>query len=58
MTLNVYAGLFADDFDAVADQLDCTYTKFECDQMLPTRLPSQSNQACCPSRIRPNKPLV
>jgi hypothetical protein len=26
MTLDVYAGLFADDFDAVADQLDRALT--------------------------------
>jgi hypothetical protein len=53
MTLNVYAGLFADDFDGVADQLDRTYTKFECDQRT-TRLPSQSNQGVLPFKNSPD----
>jgi|SRR5215211_3189824 len=55
MTLNVYAGLFADDFVGVADQLDCAYTKFECDQMLTTRLPSQSNQGVLPFENSPEQ---
>jgi Phage integrase family len=41
MTLDVYAGLFADDLDGVADQLDRAYTRLNADQMRTTRLPSQ-----------------
>jgi integrase len=33
MTLDVYAGLFADDLDRVADQLDQAFTKLNADQM-------------------------
>jgi integrase len=32
MTLDVYAGLLADDLNAVADQLDRTFTKLNADQ--------------------------
>jgi hypothetical protein len=33
MTLDVYAGLFGDDLDAVADRLDEAFTKVRADQM-------------------------
>jgi hypothetical protein len=58
MTLDVCAGLFADDLDGVADQLDRAFAKLNADQMRTARLPSQSNRACCRSRIRPNKAMV
>ena len=33
MTLDVYAGLFADDLDTVADRLDQAFAKLNADQM-------------------------
>ena len=41
MTLDVYAGLFADDLDAVADRLDRAFAKLNADQMRTARRPSQ-----------------
>jgi hypothetical protein len=32
MTLDIYAGLFADDLDAVADRLDRAFVKLNADQ--------------------------
>jgi integrase len=48
MTLDVYAGLFADDLDAVADQLDRAFTKLNADHMRTARRPSQSSQGVLP----------
>jgi integrase len=48
MTLDVYAGLFADDLDGVADQLDRAYTRLNADQMRTARRPIQSNQGVLP----------
>jgi hypothetical protein len=58
MTLDVYAGLFADDLDAVADRLDRALAKLNADQMRTERRPSRSNQAVLPSRIPPHRPLA
>ena len=33
MTLDIYAGLFADDLDAVADRLDRAFVRLDADQM-------------------------
>jgi integrase len=48
MTLDVYAGLFADDLDRVADQLDRAFTKLNADQMRTARRPSDANQNLLP----------
>jgi hypothetical protein len=48
MTHDVYAGLFADDLDGVADQLDRAFTKLSADQMRTARRPSQANQGLLP----------
>ena len=48
MTLDVHAGLFADDLDAVADRLDRSRAKLNADQMRTERRPSRSNQAVLP----------
>jgi hypothetical protein len=55
MTLDVYAGLFADDLDGVADdldgvadQLDRAYTRLNADQMRTPRGRSQLNQGVLP----------
>ena len=42
MTLDIYAGLFADDLDAVADRLDRAFAKLNADQMRTKRRPSRS----------------
>jgi hypothetical protein len=45
MTLDIYAGLFADDLDAVADRLDRAFLKLNADQMRTkrrTRRPDQT----------------
>jgi hypothetical protein len=41
MTLDVYAGLFADALDAVADRLDRALAKLNADQMRTERRPSR-----------------
>lgn len=48
MTLDVYAGLFADDLDSVADQLDRAFAKLKADQMRTKRRRDRSNQAALP----------
>jgi hypothetical protein len=53
MTLDVYAGLFADDLDQVADQLDRAFTKLNADQMRTARHPSQPNQGVLPFENSP-----
>jgi hypothetical protein len=48
MTLDIYAGLFADDLDAVADQLDRAFARTNADQMRTHRRLEQPNQAALP----------
>jgi integrase len=48
MTLDIYAGLFADDLDAVADQLDRAFARTSADQMRTRRLPDRQNQSALP----------
>ena len=55
MTLDVYAGLFADDLDGVADQLDRAVTKSKADQMRTPGSPSQSNQGVLPFEYPPEQ---
>jgi site-specific recombinase XerC len=55
MTLDGYAGLFADDLDAVADQLDRAFTKLNADQMRTARRPSQSSQGVLPFESSPEQ---
>jgi hypothetical protein len=57
MTLDVYAGLFADDLDGVADRLSSLH-EIECGPNGTARCPGQSNQGVLPFENRPNKPLV
>ena len=58
MTLDVYAGLFADDLDAVADQLDRAFARTTADQARSNRRPEQQRQAVLPSRAHLNMPLA
>ena len=55
MTLDVYAGLFADDLDAVADQLDRAFTKLNADQVRTAGGSSQSNQGVLPFENSPKQ---
>ena len=55
MTLDVYAGLFADDLDAVADRLDRAFTKLNVDQMRTARRPSRSSQGVLPFEDPPEQ---
>jgi integrase len=48
MTLDIYAGLFADDLDAVADQLDRAFARTNADQMRTLRRLEQPDQAALP----------
>jgi integrase len=48
MTLDVYAGLFADDLDAVANQLDRAFGKLNADYMRTKRRSDRPNQAALP----------
>jgi hypothetical protein len=48
MTLDVYAGLFADDLDGVADRLDQAFAKLNADQMRTKQHPNRPNQAALP----------
>jgi len=48
MTLDIYAGLFADDLDAVADRLDRAFVKLNADQMRTKRRTSRSGQTELP----------
>jgi integrase len=48
MTLDIYAGLFADDLDAVADRLDRAFVKLIADQMRTKRRTSRSDQTELP----------
>ena len=58
MTLDLYAGLFADDLDAVADRLDRAVVKLNADQCGPNGARAGQTRPSCPSRIRPNRALV
>ena len=55
MTLDVYAGLFADDLDAVADRLDRAFAKLNADHMRTKRRPDRSNQAALPLENPPEQ---
>ena len=52
-TLHAYAGLFADDLDAVADQLDRTFAKTNADQARSNRRLEQQRQAVLPFESPP-----
>ena len=56
MTLDVYAGLFADDLDAVADQLDRAFAKANADQMRTIRPPEPPNRRPLALGNPPEKP--
>jgi hypothetical protein len=58
MTLDVYAGLFADDLDAVADRLDRAIAKLNADQMRTEGARAGQTRPCCPSRIPAHRPLA
>jgi integrase len=53
MTLDIYAGLFADDLDTVADQLDRALAKLNADQMRTERSPKRPDQAALPFETLP-----
>ena len=55
MTLDVYAGLFADDLDAVADRLDRAFAKLNAGQMQTEGRPNRSNQAVLPFENSPEQ---
>jgi hypothetical protein len=48
MTLDIDAGLFADDLDAVADQLDRAFARTNADQMWSSRRLDRAIRPCCP----------
>jgi hypothetical protein len=54
MTLDIYAGLFAD-LDTVADQLDRDFAKLNADQMRTKRRSKPSNQAALPFQALPEQ---
>ena len=53
MTLDVYAGLFADDLDAVADRLDRAFAKLNADQMRTKQLLDGPTKRHCRCLNRP-----
>ena len=55
MTLDIYAGLFADDLDAVADQLDRAFARTNADQMRTHRRLDRQNQAALPFEKPPEQ---
>jgi integrase len=55
MTLDIYAGLFADDLDTVADQLDRAFLKSTADQMRTSRRRDRRDQALLPFEIPPGQ---
>jgi len=55
MTLDIYAGLFADDLDTVADQLDQAFAKLNADQMRTKRRPKRPDQAKLPLENSPEQ---
>jgi integrase len=54
MTLDIYAGLFADDLDAVADRLRA-FVKLNADQMRTKRRTSRSDQTELPFENPPEQ---
>jgi hypothetical protein len=55
MTLDIYAGLFADDLDAVADRLDRAFVKLNADQMRTKQRTSRSDQTELPFENPPEQ---
>lgn len=55
MTLDIDAGLFADDLDAVADQLDRAFARTNADQMWTGRRLDRRDQAVLPFDIPPGQ---
>ena len=55
LTLDIYAGLFADDLDAVADRLDRAFVKLNADQMRTKRRTSRSDQTELPFENPPEQ---
>jgi site-specific recombinase XerD len=55
MTLDIYAGLFPDDLDTVASQLDQAFPKTNADQMRTNRSLGRRNQAVLPIEIPPGQ---
>ena len=55
MTLDIYAGLFADDLDAVADRLDRAFVKLNANQMRTKRRTSRSDQTVLPFENPPEQ---
>jgi integrase len=55
MTLDIYAGLFADDLDAVADRLDRAFVKLNADQMRTKRRTSRPDQTELPFENPPEQ---
>ena len=55
MTLDIYAGLFADDLDVVADRLDRAFVKLNADQMRTKRRTSRSEQTELPFENPPEQ---
>jgi hypothetical protein len=50
-----HAGLFADDLDRVADQLDRAFTKLDANQMRTAKPSRQSNQGVLPFENPPEQ---
>ena len=55
MTLDIYAGLFADDLDTVADQLDRAFARTNTNQIRTNRRPDRRNQAALPFEKPPEQ---
>jgi hypothetical protein len=55
MTLDIYAGLFADDLDTVADQLDRAFARTNADRMRTSRRLDRQNQAALPFEKPPEQ---
>jgi hypothetical protein len=58
MALDIYAGLFADDLDAVADRHDRAFLKLNADKCGPNGAQDGQTRPSCPSRTHPNRALV
>ena len=58
MTLDIYAGLFADDLDAVADRLDRAFVKLMRTRCGPNGARADSDQTELPFENPPNRALV
>jgi hypothetical protein len=55
MTLDIYAGLFADDLDTVADQLDRAFARTNADRMRTNQRLDRQNQAALPFEKPPEQ---